>query len=65
VRKAILARLADRAFDTTTLAFLVGYPEGLVAKHVHQLITEGQLKPVVSSEALPAGSPRRLIVQVA
>jgi wyosine [tRNA(Phe)-imidazoG37] synthetase (radical SAM superfamily) len=64
VRDAILARLADRAFDTTTLAFLLGYNEGLVRKHVHQLLTEGRLVRV-GDETPPDGSPQRLVVRAA
>jgi wyosine [tRNA(Phe)-imidazoG37] synthetase (radical SAM superfamily) len=63
VRAAILSRLAERAFDTTTLAFLVGCPEGLVAKHVNQLLAEGLLRQVSSEGEPPRGGPRRLVVQ--
>jgi wyosine [tRNA(Phe)-imidazoG37] synthetase (radical SAM superfamily) len=62
VRAAILSRLAERALDTTTLAFLVGCHEGLVAKHVRQLLAEGRLREV--SEGQPAsGLPHRLVVE--
>lgn len=64
VRAAILARLAERAFDTTTLAFLVGCHEGLVAKHVRQLLAEGRLRRVDAEEDLPQGAPKRLVVEV-
>jgi wyosine [tRNA(Phe)-imidazoG37] synthetase (radical SAM superfamily) len=40
---SILARLTKRSFDTTTLSFLLGLHEGLVAKHVNQLLTDGRL----------------------
>jgi organic radical activating enzyme len=65
VDHAILTRLAERAFDTTTLAFLIGLHEGLVAKHVNQLLADGRLKRVLPEDEPPAGSPRRLIVQAA
>jgi wyosine [tRNA(Phe)-imidazoG37] synthetase (radical SAM superfamily) len=60
VRAAILARLADRAFDTTTLAFLVGCHEGLVAKHVKQLLSDGRLRQVGGA---PESSSQRLVVE--
>jgi len=63
VRAAILARLVERAFDTTTLAFLVGCHEGLVAKHVRQLLAEGRLRQVDVSDDLPRGGPQRLVVE--
>jgi wyosine [tRNA(Phe)-imidazoG37] synthetase (radical SAM superfamily) len=63
VRAAILARLAERAFDTTTLAFLVGCHEGLVAKHVRQLLAEGRLRQVDVGDDLPRGGPQRLVVE--
>ncbi len=63
VRAAILARLADRALDTTTLAFLVGHPEGLVAKHVKQLLDEGRLRQLGSEGNAPRGEIRRMVVQ--
>jgi wyosine [tRNA(Phe)-imidazoG37] synthetase (radical SAM superfamily) len=63
VQHAILTRLAERAFDTTTLAFLIGLHEGLVAKHVNQLLADGRLKRVLPEGETPPGSPRRLIVQ--
>jgi wyosine [tRNA(Phe)-imidazoG37] synthetase (radical SAM superfamily) len=63
VRSAILSRLAERAFDTTTLAFLVGCHEGLVAKHVNQLLAEGRLRQVASERQPPPGAPRRLVVE--
>jgi len=65
VRNAIVARLADRSFDTTTLAFLLGYHEGLVAKHVRQLLSEGKLRRIPDAEVLPEGSPKRLVVTTA
>jgi len=65
VQDAILTRLANRAFDTTTLAFLIGLHEGLVAKHVNQLLADGRLKRVLPEGDLPPGAPRRLIVQAA
>ena len=63
VQHAILTRLAERAFDTTTLAFLIGLHEGLVSKHVNQLLADGRLKRVLPKDETPPGSPRRLIVQ--
>jgi wyosine [tRNA(Phe)-imidazoG37] synthetase (radical SAM superfamily) len=62
VRAAILSRLAERAFDTTTLAFLVGCHEGLVAKHVRQLLDEGRLRQVNGDGDAPQGPQRRLVV---
>jgi wyosine [tRNA(Phe)-imidazoG37] synthetase (radical SAM superfamily) len=62
-RTAILARLADRAFDTTTLAFLLGLPEGLVAEHVSQLLAEGRLARIPPDESATAGLPHRLLVR--
>ena len=64
LRGAILTRLTDRAFDTTTLAFLLGCHEGLVAKHVNQLLAEGRLARVVSDGTLADGPSRRLIVRL-
>lgn len=63
VRRAILARLAQSAFDTTTLAFLLGYHEGLIAKHVNQLLAEGRLERVAEDDASSETSPRRLVVK--
>lgn len=65
VRDAILSRLQDRAFDTTTLAFLLGLHEGLVAKHVRQLLAEGRLKRVLPKAPPPPEAPARLIVRLA
>jgi wyosine [tRNA(Phe)-imidazoG37] synthetase (radical SAM superfamily) len=62
VRAAILSRLAERAFDTTTLAFLVGCHEGLVAKHVRQLLAEGRLREVSGGQTA-SGLPHRLVVE--
>jgi len=64
LRGAILTRLTDRAFDTTTLAFLLGCHEGLVAKHVNQLLAEGRLARVVSDGTIADGPSRRLIVRL-
>lgn len=63
VRSAILSRLEERAFDTTTLAFLVGCHEGLVAKHVRELLAEGRLRQVDVQADSPPDSPRRLVVE--
>jgi wyosine [tRNA(Phe)-imidazoG37] synthetase (radical SAM superfamily) len=49
IDEAILARLADRSFDTTTLSFLLGLHEGLVAKHVNQMLADGRLVRVLQA----------------
>jgi wyosine [tRNA(Phe)-imidazoG37] synthetase (radical SAM superfamily) len=64
VRAAILPRLAERALDTTTLAFLVGCHEGLVAKHVRQLLDEGRLRQVNGDGEAALPGPSRLVVEV-
>jgi hypothetical protein len=43
VENAILARLTGRTYTTTTLAFLLGLHEGLVVKHVNQMIADDRL----------------------
>jgi wyosine [tRNA(Phe)-imidazoG37] synthetase (radical SAM superfamily) len=62
LRAAILSRLAERAFDTTTLAFLVGCHEGLVAKHVRQLLDEGRLRQVGADGDAAQAPYGRLVV---
>ena len=49
IEKTILARLKERSFDTTTLSFLLGLHEGLVAKHVNQMLTDGRLVRVLQA----------------
>ena len=56
IEEAILARLTERSFDTTTLSFLLGLHEGLVAKHVNQMLADGRLVPV-----LQAAHPNRFL----
>ena len=63
VEAAILSRLAERAFDTTTLAFLLGLNEGLVAKHVNQLLADGKLRRVADPSAPAELLPVRLVVE--
>jgi wyosine [tRNA(Phe)-imidazoG37] synthetase (radical SAM superfamily) len=63
VDAAILARVAERSFDTTTLAFLLGLHEGLVAKQVKQMLSDGRLVPVAPDVPQPFGSPMRLVVR--
>jgi wyosine [tRNA(Phe)-imidazoG37] synthetase (radical SAM superfamily) len=58
IEEAILARLSERSFDTTTLSFLLGLHEGLVAKHVNQMLTDGRLVRV-----LQAAHPNRSLVR--
>jgi wyosine [tRNA(Phe)-imidazoG37] synthetase (radical SAM superfamily) len=43
IEEAIMARLTKRSFNTTTLSFLLGLHEGLVAKHVNQMLADGRL----------------------
>ena len=57
VEQAILGRLEGGTYDVTTLAFLLGLHEGLVAKCVKQLLSDGRLVRVESS------APNRVIVQ--
>ncbi len=57
VEQAILARLAERTLDVTTLAFLLGLQEGVVAKCVRQMLDGGRLLRVA------APVPSRLVVQ--
>jgi wyosine [tRNA(Phe)-imidazoG37] synthetase (radical SAM superfamily) len=59
VEQAILTRLEARAHDTTTLAFLLGLNEGVVAKRVQQMLADGRLVRV------PSALPHRLVVQKA
>jgi wyosine [tRNA(Phe)-imidazoG37] synthetase (radical SAM superfamily) len=49
IEEAILARLTGRSFDTTTLSFLLGLHEGLVAKHVNQMLADGRLVRVLQA----------------
>lgn len=63
IQAAILSRLAKRAFDTTTLAFLVGLNEGLVAKHVNQLLADGRLRRVSTTSTLAELPQTRLVVE--
>jgi pyruvate-formate lyase-activating enzyme len=63
VEAAILARVSDRSFDTTTLAFLLGLPEGLVAKHAHQMLADGRLVRMPMGEVQLSGSPVRCVVR--
>jgi hypothetical protein len=58
IEEAILARLTERSFDTTTLSFLLGLHEGLVAKHVNQMLTDGRLVRVPQ-----AAHPNRFLVR--
>lgn len=57
VEQAILARLEARTHDTTTLAFLLGLNEGLVAKRVQQMLADGRLVRV------PSPLPHRVVVE--
>jgi wyosine [tRNA(Phe)-imidazoG37] synthetase (radical SAM superfamily) len=57
VEQAILNRLEARTLDTTTLAFLLGLNEGVVAKRVQQMLADGRLLRV------PAMLPQRVVVQ--
>jgi hypothetical protein len=50
LEQAILSRLTDRNFDMTTLSFLLGVHEGLIAKHVNQMLADGRLVHVVSAD---------------
>jgi wyosine [tRNA(Phe)-imidazoG37] synthetase (radical SAM superfamily) len=56
VEQAILNRLESRTHDTTTLAFLLGLNEGVVAKCVQQMLADGRLQRV------PSALPHRLVV---
>jgi wyosine [tRNA(Phe)-imidazoG37] synthetase (radical SAM superfamily) len=58
IEESILARLTERSFDTTTLSFLLGLHEGLVAKHVNQMLADGRLGRV-----LQAAHPNRFLVR--
>jgi len=57
VEQAILDRLEARTHDTTTLAFLLGLNEGVVAKCVQQMLADGRLLRV------PSPLPHRLLVE--
>jgi hypothetical protein len=57
VEQAILNRLEARTHDTTTLAFLLGLNEGVVAKCVRQMLADGRLLRV------PTLLPQRLVVR--
>lgn len=57
VEQAILARLEARTHDTTTLAFLLGLNEGVVAKRVQQMLADGRLVRV------PSPLPQRVVVE--
>jgi wyosine [tRNA(Phe)-imidazoG37] synthetase (radical SAM superfamily) len=59
VERAILDRLEARTHDTTTLAFLLGMNEGVVAKCVQQMLADGRLRRV------PSALPHRLVVEKA
>ena len=50
IEEAILARLTVRSLDTTTLSFLLGLHEGLVAKHVNQMLADGRLLRVLQAD---------------
>jgi len=65
IEASILGRLTDRSFDTTTLSFLLGMREGLVAKHVNQMLADGRLVRVAPPELQTATSPKRLVVGLA
>lgn len=57
VEQAILARLEHRTHDTTTLAFLLGLNEGMVANAVQRMIDDGRLARV------PSAQKKRLVVE--
>jgi organic radical activating enzyme len=57
VEQSILARLEQRTHDTTTLAFLLGLNEGIVAKAVHRMLDDGRLVRV------PTAQKNRLVVE--
>ncbi len=59
VEQAILNRLEARAHDTTTLAFLLGLHEGVVAKRVQRMLADGRL------QRQPNTPPHRLVVEKA
>jgi molybdenum cofactor biosynthesis enzyme MoaA len=59
VELAVLNRLESRTHDTTTLAFLLGLNEGVVAKCVQQMLADGRLVRV------PSTLPHRMVVQKA
>ena len=63
IEAAILGRLTDRSFDTTTLSFLLGLHEGLVAKHVNQMLDDGRLARVTSAGPQGHGQPKRIFVR--
>jgi len=63
IEEAILARLTERSFDTTTLSFLLGLHEGLVAKHVNQMLTDGRLVRVEQVEPQRGEQPKRLLIR--
>jgi wyosine [tRNA(Phe)-imidazoG37] synthetase (radical SAM superfamily) len=59
VEQAIQSRLAERTYDVTTLAFLIGLQEGVVAKCVRHMLDDGRLARVDSPV------PNRIIVRQA
>ena len=63
IEDAILGRLTDRSFDTTTLSFLLGLHEGLVAKHVNQMLDDGRLARVTSAGPQGHGQAKRILVR--
>jgi wyosine [tRNA(Phe)-imidazoG37] synthetase (radical SAM superfamily) len=63
IEDAILGRLTDRSFDTTTLSFLLGLHEGLVAKHVNQMLGDGRLTRVISPGPQGHGQANRIFVR--
>jgi len=62
LEEAILARLTDRSFDTTTLSFLLGVHEGLVTKLINQMLADGRLVRILPAERQTETSPKRLVV---